>query len=381
MVIASNPELCCGCMACEQICPCNAISETKNEKGFLIPSINYDKCIQCGACQKVCPVNDSNFVPKLSNQRIYGGWLKSDLLRSESQSGGAFTAFAQAVLQMGGIVYGVELDSDSYTVKYTRIDCKDKLSRIKGSKYVQAYTGNIFSMVKKDLLEGKTVLFGGTSCHIDGLLRFISRSDQKNLVTCDLVCHGVPSPAIFKDYISYLKMIHKEGIEKFQFRDKEKGWHSNYESYLVKEQKKFSTIYADLFYSHFIFRENCYNCKYASYERLSDLTVGDFWGIEKTHPKYNDEKGYSLIFVNSSKGETIFENAKVYLNYFESNRESCIQHNLLHPSEKNKKSDKFWKQYRKKGFLFVAKKYTLLNKKSQIWRKLRGLAKYIKFSI
>lgn len=381
MRIAEDSDLCCGCMACEQVCPCKAISESENENGFLIPFVNNDKCIQCGACQKVCPVNDASIVPKLSDQRIYGGWLKSDHARGESQSGGAFTAFAQTILRRGGIVYGAGLDSDDGIVKYTRVDCENELCQIKGSKYVQAYTGSIFSRVKKDLWEGKTVLFSGTSCHIDGLLHFIPRNEQENLITCDLVCHGVPSPMIFKDYISYLKMLHKEEIEQFRFRDKEKGWHSHCESYYVKKvvEKEYSTVYADIFYSHLIFRESCYNCKYASYERLSDLTVGDFWGIEKTHPECSDEKGYSLILVNSAKGVAIFEEAKQYLNWLESNRESCVQHNLLYPSEKNKKTKKFWEQYHKKGFLYVAKKYTSLNKNKLIWRKLRRLVKFIKF--
>jgi len=167
MKITENTELCCGCMACKQVCPCHAIDETRNENGFLVPIIDKRKCIQCKRCQRVCPANSLGKVFPVTDQCVYGAWLKSDKARDESQSGGAFTAFAEVVLKNNGIVYGAELECEHFISRYARVASISELHRLKGSKYVQAYTGDIFSKVYMDLQEGRIVLFGGTACDID----------------------------------------------------------------------------------------------------------------------------------------------------------------------------------------------------------------------
>lgn len=381
MKIADNPNLCSGCMACEQACPCNAIDEKEDNKGFLVPEIDTDKCINCGICKKVCPANNEEIYRKeKGSQEIYGGWLKADHLRMESQSGGAFTAFAQVILENKGVVYGVALEEDNIA-RYVRITSEDELYRLKGSKYVQAYTGLIFSSVQKDINSGKKVLFSGTACHIAGLLHFIPEKEQKNLYTCDLVCHGVPSPKVFRDYINYMEGIHNTKISRFNFRDKEKGWQSHVESFCIESDKKvYSRIYAELFGSTLMFRESCFCCRYASFERIADLTVGDFWGIENAYSEYEkDSKGYSLIMVNSSKGKEIFRNAKTHLFYFETDRKSCEQLNLLRPTERPEGVNQFWKYYNSRGFRYILQKYTSLNIKKRIWRKVRKIIKSFRY--
>lgn len=303
-----SEEDCCGCTACAQACPKGAIFMRENEKGFLVPAVEKARCVECGVCERVCRFARPGGGVLRSVPDAYG--VKKKTGRMSSQSGGAFALFAERALKQGGVAYGAAADREK--VSYQRAGRIEDLKKLKGSKYVQASVGDAFLQVKKDLEEGRAVLFCGTPCHADGLLSFLSykQVDTANLISCDLVCHGCPSPKVFCDYYSYL-----EGrfgtLAFYDFRLKRKGgWRNHIEGILAKDGSLFiSGNYLRLFYSHLELRESCYRCPYARKDRISDLTVGDFWGIEKLDPAYDDLDGVSLVFANTEKGRKFAKEA------------------------------------------------------------------------
>ena len=358
-IINGNMNLCSGCGACVLYCPVKAIEMKVSEKGFLYPNVSIDKCIKCGQCRKVCQVNDSCDDEKKGREvKTYAFKLMDEDKRIKSQSGGAFSAFAETFVGSGGIVYGVELTKD-YRIIYTEISDLIDISRVKGSKYVQADTGIVFEKVKERLSEGKKVLFAGTSCHIDGLYKYLNKEDISNLYTCDLVCHGVPSIGIFEKYINYQKTRFGE-IEEYDFRDKSVGgWHLHIETWKGKESElKVSTEYTDLFYSNLTLRECCYSCNYASFDKPADITIGDFWGIENILPDLDDNKGISLVIIRSCKGNELLQEAKSSADIIEVPKESCIQPNLLGPTKRPMESDRFWNDNKTRPYRFLLQSYT-----------------------
>lgn len=276
----------------------------------------------------------------------------------KSQSGGAFFCIARKFVLDGGIVYGVALNKN-FKAEYRRVDNTNDLNALRGSKYVQALVGNIYLDVKNDLQEGKKVLFSGTPCCVSGLNLFLNykKVDIKQLVTCDIVCHGVASPLIFSEFIKYISHDNSKCIKDFKFRDKCKGWHSHYETYYRNNRKHQSSIYARLFSSANCLRESCYNCQFTNYDRPSDITIGDFWGIEKYHPEWDDNMGMSLLMLNSEKGLTIFDNIKSDIDFFESNEYEISQPQLHHPFPKADTFDDFWNDYKNHKFKYIVFKY------------------------
>ena len=310
---------CCACSACYSICPTNAISMNIDEKGFKRPVIDKNKCINCGLCEKTCAFNNKILI-KLNNQQVYAIKVKDEKKRKQSQSGGAFSIIAEKFLKKSSLVYGVTLKED-FNAEYIGIDSVKDLHKLKGSKYVQAQINDVYKDVLKNLQQNKIVFFSGTPCHIDGLLKYlkINNVSVDNLYTCDIVCHGTPSPQIFKNYIKFQEKEYKSQIQKFNFRDKLFGWHSHIET--IKLKKRISIVssenYVNIFYSHLCLRNECYNCPYASTNRVSDITIGDYWGIEKIHPNFDDNKGISLVILNNEKGKKIFQYIKNDILYIE----------------------------------------------------------------
>jgi len=301
----------------------------------------------------------------------------------ESQSGGGFTAFAEFVLAKKGVVYGASLEDDQ-VVRHRRVTQLKELVRLKGSKYVQSETERALRKIGADLSEKKTVLFSGTPCQVDGVIRLLSQKGIKtdNLYTCDLICHGTPSPAVFKDYLSYIQKGIGEEIEDFCFRDKRAcGWHSHAESFCFTrktKKKKYKTIYTSLFYKHLIHRPSCYCCPYASLSRVGDVTIGDFWGVEKILPKIDDNKGVSLVLVNTKKGYELLERVDTVIAKWPSSTHACLQPQLIYPPEMPINRDEFWREYHEKGPQTVFHK---LEKKQKMLKKAAlamGIFKYCK---
>lgn len=352
---------CSGCSACADVCPVGAISMQPDGEGFLYPVISEEKCIHCGRCDKVC-----GFVPKGSAEigfelpKAYGIKHKDETTRLTSRSGAAFIAFSDYVLDQGGVIYGAAMQED-FSVCHIRAESREARDRMKGAKYVQSDVSGIYPEVAKDLKAGRNVLFSGTPCQVSGLHAMLDaeKVSKENLVCCDLVCHGTPSPAIWKDYLAYIRKKHGAAVEKAEFRDKSFGWDSHCESFLLVNGKKIvSRDYTDLFYDHIMMRPSCHNCHFANVQRVADLTLADFWGIEKNDASFNDNKGVSLVLVSSEKGAAVLEAAKEQLHWFACDIKNCIQPTLVKPTIPSERREAFWKDHGTMVFSAFLKKYT-----------------------
>lgn len=355
---------CCGCTACASICPKDAITMEPDTLGFKYPKVDLGKCIDCGLCEKVCAFNDNyDKSLNLKEPEIYAARHKDMHEIETSRSGAAFIAISDYILENGGIVYGVGY-KDHFRVAHKRATTKEERNEFKGSKYVQSDLAGIFKQVKEDLKQGNTVLFSGTPCQTAGLNSYIGKKLRENLVLVDIVCHGVPSPYIWRDYLSYIEKKYKNEVVKVNFRDKSRiGWSGHIESFVFENGKKIvSRIYTDLFQQNIMLRPSCGNCHYTNFTRPSDLTIADYWGWEKISSNFNiDNKGCSLLFINTEKGRILFKFIKDNLNIILSNKKDCIQPNLTQPSSLNKKSGDFISNYKKYGFIKILKLYSILS--------------------
>lgn len=296
-------EKCTGCGACVQRCPKRCISWTQREFGFRYPQIDKDACVNCGLCEKVCPIDKALEVS--AEQKAYAAVHKDDEVLAKSTSGGAFTAIADAVFAQGGIVYGAAM-LDGMQVKHIRTSGKDDFEGLRSSKYLQSDTGTTYQMVEQDLKQGKTVLYSGTPCQIDGLKNFLGK-DYENLYTVDIVCHGVGSQAYFDKYMDYARERYGK-IKALRFRSKEyAGWSCGGVVVVVDSSdclkkipyRDFDNYYYSYFLSGDIYRKSCYSCKYANTNRVGDFTLGDYWGVEALNLPLQTENGCSLLLVNN----------------------------------------------------------------------------------
>lgn len=312
MINENNKIDCCGCEGCRQICPEQCITMEFKEDGFLYPFVDSEKCVKCNLCTQVCPIVQARKCNNpMQEQKCYYGWHKNDAIRYESTSGGAFSAIAEIVLEEGGVVYGAIYD-DLFKVRHIEIQKIDGLAKLRQSKYVQSSIGNCFIEIKKKLHENIKILFCGTPCQVHGLRVFLKKT-YENLLLVDFVCHGVTSPHLFDIYLKSLEKKYKSKICRIRFRDKIKI--GNYQSVafttieFVNGRKISSEINSYLIaYMHgLMHRESCEGCPYASLYRWSDITIGDFWGIEKFVPGISEEskKGISMVIANSEKGRII----------------------------------------------------------------------------
>lgn len=360
MIVFEEKNSCCGCTACMNSCPKKAIIMKEDEEGFLYPSINKELCVECGICKSVCPFIDTTSYDRLLEIEAYGAKHKSDDIRMQSASGGIFTAISDKILASGGVVYGARFD-ENFNVIHSRATNKIDRDKFRGSKYVQSFLGFIFKQVKRDLEEGKYVLFSGTPCQVAGLNNYLKK-DYEKLITCDIVCHGTPSPKIFAEFIEYMEKRQQSKIIDLSFRDKEQGWENQKWKIEYKNGKAFVEsddlrIYRRLFYKHYIHRPSCHNCKFTNLERPSDITIGDFWGDKESISKIIDNKGISLVLVNSIKGKIILQDIKNDIELISCGVGRCMQPQLEYPTEVAENRNDFWDDYNYKGFEYVAKKY------------------------
>ena len=357
-----NRDKCTGCSACMNICPYSAITMEEDIGGFKYPKIDKEKCRHCGLCDKVCEL--TNCRPKTVPIRALGIKNKNEQIRATSTSGGAFYSMANYFLEQGGVVYGAAFD-ECWNVKHIRCSNAEQLKKLQRSKYVQSDLGSTFQDVESELKKGKKVLFSGTACQCSGLLSLLDvrKINRENLFTCDLVCHGVPSPQIWKEYVQFRER--KCAIRNIDFRNKQKGWRDfrillEYENGKRKTFRQNEDYFLVLFFHNYILRTCCHSCLYSQVERLTDFTLGDFWGIENVDPNFSDDKGISVIFANSKKGDSIIDAISNNYTMISTAIDSVVQGqpNLRRPTPQNSRANEFWNDYQnKRDFKYLIQKY------------------------
>jgi len=359
-------EYCTGCSACSVLCPTNAIHMKKNDEGFIYPSIN-DACIDCGICFNKCPENNPLKKNTLFSEKTFALINKDQKDLQVSSSGGAFAAIAKHVLKNNGVVYGAGFDANLNCV-HLKINKENQLYLLQGSKYIQSNVGTTYSEVKKDLKAGKQVYYVGTPCQIAGLYAVVDKDDP-NLITTDLICHGVPSGSLWKSYLEYLSQKHNSKIVDYKFRDKKRwGW-GLWGSYrLANNDTVFFTMAADyyytLFFSQICYNEACYQCRYASIPRIGDFSIGDYWGIENIQKDISTADGVSVVIANTEKAQRILEHITEYAIIIDSRIDEAIRYNktIVSPTIRPNARDSFYKVFNQAGFEIAAKKYVKLKR-------------------
>lgn len=369
-----NKHECSGCTACSFVCTHNAITMKPDKLGFIYPCVDSEKCIDCGLCVKKCEFKaDYSVYSNYETPIIYGGRLKDASALAASQSGGAASAICEAFIKEGGIVYGVMFDAD-FRVIHTRVDNVENLVKLKGSKYVQSDLTNTLQQVRDDLMSNEKILFVGTACQVAGLKSFIPNKYHDKLYTIDILCHACPSPALWESYLQHIQKTNKAKIVAANMRNKKYGWRSFHETFMLsngKEIKRDSYIY--LFFHHLSIKKSCEVCHFTNHRRVSDVTLSDFWGWSKYHPEWNDDKGVSMIMVNSEKGTLLLNGINTEMSLIKSD-ESEIDHlqpQLSRPSNANPLRESFEQDFHKKGFKYVSKKYGDENWKEKIKKIIR----------
>lgn len=371
-------EKCTGCFACSNICPKQCIEMREDEYGYIYPHIDEEKCIDCKLCQKTCPQNTKVEFKKPIT--AYAMCHKEERIRSNSTSGGAATTFYLHILRSGGVVYGANNIEDG-SFSFIRIDNQEELDKLKGSKYVHCYVKDTFRKIKEDLENNLQVLFIGTPCQVAGLKNFLKK-DFERLITIDLICHGVPSQKYLRDEI---KLYGEEGIDKVTFRDGKTGnftfnLYNNCKLKVSKPMEK--SYYYKGFMDALFYRKNCYECIYAQPKRVSDITIGDFWGLKEDSKLYkNKSKGVSVLLPITQKGIELIEACKDEVELEERSVEEAVNGNtqLRIPSKVPKNYDKFMKYYLKEGFEKAYLKSRTLKQRikandfiMRIYRKIKG---------
>lgn len=345
------PTYCCGCEVCVDICPAGAIEMLEDEEGFYYPSVDKKKCVNCGKCLKCCPeINVLNPINSYNIPISYGVKYKDEDIRMESRSGGVFTALSDVVLGKSGIIYGCGM-TEEFVAKHFRAETVEERNVMRGSKYVQSRMKGICRQIIEDLKANRYVLFSGTSCQVQGIRNAVPEDLQSKLLLVDIVCHGVPSPKVWKKYLQSLEKKYKGKVTSVDFRNKKDyGWEEHVESIRVNEYQHDSKVYTNLFYNHIMLRPSCYHCPYKTKSHPGDITIADFWGIDKAIPGFNDNKGVSLVLVNNEKEAKIFEEAKTSLNWKKTDFEKCLQPPLKGNFEVPMRRKKFWKMYHNSDF-------------------------------
>lgn len=344
-------NMCTACGACENICPTDSIMMIDDKEGFLYPQVDKKTCINCGRCKKVCPLINRRECNKHLGSTIYIAWSLNDEIRKQSSSGGIFTELAMGFFDKGGYVAGAIYD-ENYLVRHYITDRVEELSLLRKSKYVQSKTGLIFKEIESILEQNKHVMFVGTPCQSAGLRGFLSK-DYDKLLICDLVCHGVNSPKVYRKYIDSLETTYQSKMKTIDFRDKRNGW-NNFGTRITFEsgQEYYKGQRKEPFYRGFIqnlyLRKSCYDCRFKTLPRNTDITLADFWGIEKNYKDIDTKQGISLIIIHNEKGQAYFDKIGKRIFKMESNIEFALPYNpcILKSSEDNKGlRDKFFDKF------------------------------------
>jgi len=352
-------ERCTGCFGCYSVCPNNAIQMNINGEGFFRPLINLDICTLCGLCSNVCPVLHTKRLKEHHYSecklKVYAAWSKDEEIVKESSSGGLFSELSRSVLDDGGFVAGAIMNND-LTVSHVVSNNEGIARRMRGSKYLQSNLGDTPKQILKLLRSGKKVLFTGTPCQV-AMITLITK-DHEKLYTCDLICHGVPSSLVFKHYYSSFS----NNIKSFNFRDKRYGWKNYCLSFEETDKKKtFLNRKKDPFFFGYMkniyLQKSCYDCPFCDIPRVGDITLGDYWEVEKEHFNF---LGVSAVSLNSDKGVELFNEITKQIVFYETNISDLKKKNPRFNSahfDYYEQRDHFFHDFKEKGYNYVKKKY------------------------
>jgi len=360
MITITDKKDCSGCYACSNICPRNCISMQPDSEGFWYPKVDYNLCIKCELCIKTCPIINRTTVT--NEPTAYACINKDESVRLESSSGGLFSVFAEKIIEEGGVVFGAGFDRD-LAVTHSFIEKKEELSCLRGAKYVQSRIGWSYRNAETFLNQGRSVLFTGTPCQIGGLKSYLAK-DYDNLYCIDIICHGVPSPKVLETYISCQEKSAGASTQRITFRGKNQGWRQFSVSFHFDNDTEYrqtldKDLYMKAFLSDICLRPSCNACRFKGLHRTSDITLADFWGIENILPDMDDNKGTSLIFVNSIKGRNIFEQIEKNIEYKKVDINQAVGYNTpaVVSAEQNPQRQDFFLRLNEIPFDRLVKKY------------------------
>lgn len=382
MPILAEEKYCTGCTACMSGCLGDCIKMERDVNGFAYPVIpDLSKCISCGLCESSCPIVMNKPIGNQSNPIAFAAYSNNSDLRKDSSSGGVFSEIAFEIIMSGGIVYGAVYD-EHFRVYHTSVETIDDLHRIRRAKYAESWLGNTFSEVKSELDKGRQVLFSGTPCQVGGLIAFLKK-DYDNLLCVDFICHGVPSPMVWEAYVEYRANTDNNGILPIEInlRDKSSGWsryrYSNYYKYpdgIEYRETSNDSVFMKLFTQDYILRKSCENCKFKGYSRPSDITLGDFWGIWDIAPEMDDDKGTSVVIIQSKTGMDLWDSIKERIRFKNVQLEQISQQNpsMLVSSEMKAERDNILKRIISGRFDFENgfKPFSV-----SLWRKIASIFK------
>lgn len=374
---------CNGCHACTNICPKDCILMKIDNEGFLYPKVDMNKCIDCSLCENVCPIINE---PEKGNYGVkgYACTSKNEEIKKNSSSGGIFSLLIEDIIGESGVVFGASFDKD-FNLRHTYSETLEDCGQFRGSKYVQSKIGDTYKIARMFLNQGRMVLFSGTQCQIKGLNLFL-RKEYKNLITCEIVCHGVPSPKVFRFYKDKLIKKYKSNISEVRFRDKTLGWNkfsfmAKFDNGEVYSKPLNEDMYMKGFLNNLYLRPSCYECTSKNYTSNSDLTLADYWGGENIHSEFKDDKGTSLVIVNTSKGEDIFKKIKNNMDILETDLEYATKHNpcIVRPVHYNQKREAFFNEVNEENIEKIINKYTEILLVEKVKRKIINVIAKLRF--
>ncbi len=354
-----DPSKCYGCTACVEICAHGAIHTSHDEEGFVRPVVELEKCVECSLCETVCPALTTHQDASTFTQRIYAAYSNQPEVVSRSTSGGVFYHLAEMVISRGGAVYGAVYDND-FHVTHTCATTMDGVKAMHGAKYVQSHLpAGMYHDIRDRLRAGQWVLFSGTPCQTDAVRSYL-RKDNEHLLLCDLVCRSVSSPMVYNDYLQFAQR--KKTLKSVNMRWKVEGWgntkfHLSFADGSSQTGKGDAQLWHDIHFSGLVTRPCCHQCPYTSMRRPGDITLGDFWGVSKSHAAFYHPKGVSLLMVNTLRGAAAFEKIAPSLHLLPSSAEACSQPALRKPVSPNPRRASFWKDYPVTPFMRMAKIY------------------------
>lgn len=364
MIIIKDKKDCSGCHACSNVCPKKCIQMLTDNEGFWYPQISKEDCVDCGICEKVCPIIHKWHPVKDQTTVAFAAFHQNEDIRLMSSSGGIFTLLAHAIIDQGGVVFGAAFSGDFKSVHHICVEDIDSVEKLRGSKYLQSEIGKAYEKAKEYLDNGRKVLFTGTPCQIGGLYSFL-RKPYDGLYTQDIICHGVPSPMVWKKYVEHHERKSVSKTQQVFFRDKKSGWKTyavffKFLNNITFEKNFREDAFMRAFLSNICLRPSCYDCSFKGIERISDITLADFWGVQNICPEMDDDKGTSLVFIHSEKGIELYRQIEGEIRSVAQACDNVVRYNpsAVNSTPMHPKRADFMLNIQKNDFEHVVNKYT-----------------------